>query len=131
MPVAALAVAVVYTLSVYPSLPARVPMKWGLDGQPTRWASREFGAWFLPVVTALIFVSMQIAVRLDPRRANDPRARESVEIVAFGTVTFMSIIQVAAMRAALGLASHMIAIVFIGLAVLVALTLYAGVRARR
>lgn len=37
----------------YPALPERVPVHWGLNGQPDRWARKTFSTvFFLPVLTA-------------------------------------------------------------------------------
>lgn len=51
-PFALLAACAGYLATHWRSIPARLVMHWGIDGQPDRWAQRTFGAVFLPVIVA-------------------------------------------------------------------------------
>jgi uncharacterized membrane protein len=67
LPLFVLVAAVLYTISVYPELPARMPTYWGINGQPNGWSPREFGAWLLPGVMAILWALSAVLPRIDPR----------------------------------------------------------------
>lgn len=53
--VAAGAIAIAYTAARYGAIPERVPVHFGLMGEPDRWAARSFGSVFvLPLMTLLM-----------------------------------------------------------------------------
>ncbi|RYG43382.1 DUF1648 domain-containing protein [bacterium] len=51
---AAVGVAAVASLVMAPRLPARVPIHWGISGQPDGWGSPSFALWFGPSITLLM-----------------------------------------------------------------------------
>jgi len=61
---------------VWSSLPARVPMHFGLDGTPDRWAAPTFWEWFaLPLIalgTTVLFLVLAWAVARRPGLVNIP-----------------------------------------------------------
>jgi hypothetical protein len=107
LPALVLAATIVYTVSVYPSLPARMATHWGINGQANGWAPREFGAWLLPGM--MVFVWGLSLVR--------PR----IGLVVSAILTFEGVIQWAMLNVALGHPVDITTIAYVGVGALFAL----------
>ena len=58
---------------LWPDVPARVPVHFGFDGQPDRWADRSVWSWFgLPLVGLATAASIDVFVRWSLRRPGAP-----------------------------------------------------------
>jgi uncharacterized membrane protein len=110
----------------YPRLPARIPIHFGVSGQPDRWAARSVASWFmLPAIAAALAVLLHAvsayAMRHpeswnmpDKRRflaldaaAQAPiaaRMREFVAFVGVVVTALLGVIQAAVYQAATGAA---------------------------
>ena len=53
--------------AVYDRLPASMAVHWDMDGNPTGWMPRPFGAFFAPVFMLVLSLLMRQLPRLDPR----------------------------------------------------------------
>jgi uncharacterized membrane protein len=53
---------------MWPRVPDRVPVHWGLSGQADRWGGKAEGLLLLPVVTLLAYGLLLLLPRIDPRR---------------------------------------------------------------
>ena len=65
-----------YGAAVYDSLPDRVPLHWGAQGEPTRWGEKSFGTVFFPVLmTAMILPTMAVVGAVVPMVTGDDARR--------------------------------------------------------
>lgn len=73
-----LAVAMVVIGAVlYPSLPSRIPVHWGLTGAIDRWAPKSVASVFLPVLITLgLYLLLWLVPYLDPQRANIIKSKQ-------------------------------------------------------
>ncbi len=60
----------VLALVSWGSAPDRIPVHWGLSGQPDRWGGRFEGLLLIPLLAVGIWLLMLLAPRLDPWRAS-------------------------------------------------------------
>jgi uncharacterized membrane protein len=69
---------------VYPTLPERIPMHFGLSGRPDRWEARSFLSWFaLPLIAAAVAGFLELASRYSvrhPQLWNVPDKRRFLEL---------------------------------------------------
>lgn len=115
LPVLVVIGTVLYTMSVYASLPALMPTHWGIDGRPNGWAGREFGAWLLPAIMAFVAVLFRILPTIDPKKANYARFGVTYDLTAATIVTFEGVVQWAMLNVALGHGVDLNTIVYVGL----------------
>ena len=54
------------------SAPDRIPVHWGLDGQPDRYGGRFEGLFAMPLISVALYFVMQWLPRFDPGKANYP-----------------------------------------------------------
>ena len=111
LPAFVTAATVLYTLSVYPDLPARMPTHWGINGQPNGWSSREFGAWLLPGMMGFMWLMFLVV----PRK---PGVGVVVDVMASAILSFQAIIQHAMLSVAQGHAVDMNSVVYVALGAL-------------
>ena len=121
LPALVLAATVLYTFSVYPELPARMPTHWGINGQPNGWSPREFGAWLLPGMMVFLWGVFLALPSIDPKRANYDKFGIAYHISALAIVTFEGIVQWAMLNVALGHAVDLNTIVYVGLGAMFAI----------
>lgn len=87
---------VVYLLTVYSALPARVPMHYGIDGKVDRYGSRSE---FLMVQAIILFVALMIYMLLRFISSIDPKKKvkyseETFQKIALGIVIFISAVNI-------------------------------------
>ncbi|EMA45218.1 SdpI family protein [Halococcus saccharolyticus] len=87
--VAAIVLAGLASVVVYPELPARMATHWGASGEVDGTMSRLAGAFFLPVFTIGVYVVLLVAPRLDPNDQNIESFRDAYEWFAAGIVWFL------------------------------------------
>lgn len=58
------------SLANWNSVPDRIPVHWGLDGQVDRYGGRLEGLLVLPIVAVVIYFVTLLVPRIDPGRAN-------------------------------------------------------------
>lgn len=124
---------------VWPELPERIPVHFGLDGAPDRWARRTLLSWFgLPLIALALnlllygvaFLSSRSArhinlpdkdrlLRLPPerQRAVLARVRDGLELLCLPLTLVFCLIQIAAFRSAAG---HDVGMIFVGVLLLTA-----------
>src|SRR5262245_50928016 len=93
---------IVFTLVVYPRLPEQLPLHWNLEGEVDGFGSRARGAWLLPGLALLVWVVMRALPRIDPRRENYDKFGETYDLVVNAMVTFLGVLHVVVLGAALG-----------------------------
>jgi uncharacterized membrane protein len=73
---------------VYADLPERIPTHFNVHGVPDGWASKAFGAWLLPAISALTLVLLRVGTLAFPagwkgRLAASPAAAVSALLAIF------------------------------------------------
>lgn len=70
-------------------LPARVPSHWNLAGEVDGYSSRSFGAWFMPVLAAGMYLLLLFVPYLDPKRERYGEFRKAYAVIRTSLVAFM------------------------------------------
>ena len=101
LPLALIAAMLVVGAVVYPSLPARIPIHWGVGGQIDGWAPRSPLSVFLPVIITLaVYLLMWLIPYLDPQRANIIRSKQVYTIAIELLAGMMTIVFIGSLYAA-------------------------------
>ena len=113
---------------VYPQLPTRIPMHWGVSGQIDGWGTKSLlTVFFAPVTLAVIYVLLWFAPYLDPQRGNLVRSKQVYAIALELLAGMMTIVFVGQLYASLNNALPMSSIVGVATGVmLVVLGNYMG-----
>jgi len=78
-------------VSIYPYLPAKVPSHWNIHGEIDRYSSRAFGAFFLPLLNAGMYVLMLVLPLIDPKRENYARFAGAYRLFRLALVLVLGI----------------------------------------
>jgi uncharacterized membrane protein len=92
----------VFSAVVYSSLPAEVPTHWNLRGEVDGWSSREWGAFFGPVMATALWLLLPLLRKVDPRRRNYDRFDATFWLIVNLMVVFLGAVHVLALGSALG-----------------------------
>lgn len=68
LPVFLLVVSVFASFYFYPRFPERVPLHWNFAGEPDRWGSAIFAAFFFPALITLMYLLFLFLPFLDPKK---------------------------------------------------------------
>ncbi len=90
-----------YSLWLYPSLPDRVPTHWNWKGEVDGWSSKPFGAFFLPGMTAGLWLLFLALPWLSPRGFKVEPFRATYNILVVMVLALMAYIHFVALQAAL------------------------------
>ena len=80
---------------------ARLPIHWGIDGQPNGFAGKTVGLFFAPGLAALISAVFVAIPMIEPRRMNLLSSNKFFSASWIGVVALMAAIHVATVAAAL------------------------------
>ncbi|MBR9988577.1 MAG: SdpI family protein [Gemmatimonadetes bacterium] len=92
----------IFVAVVYPSLPAEVPTHWNYRGEVDGWSSREWGAFFAPVLATALWLLLTLLRKVDPRRRNYERFDATFWLIVNLVVMFLGAMHVLALGSALG-----------------------------
>lgn len=106
LPPALIAGAILFSIVVYSKLPERVPVHWGVSGEPDRYGSRLEGAFLLPAIMTALWAFMTWYPSRDPRAPNIAKFRGSYDTVVAMLLTFMAGVHTVVLGAALGWCEH-------------------------
>jgi uncharacterized membrane protein len=84
-----LAIAGAMSAIAFPRAPDRLPVHWGVSGEPDRFGSRLEALWLIPAVMAGVWVLMRVMPRVDPRRANYARMQSTYDFMVNAILTVM------------------------------------------
>ncbi len=84
-------------LAAWPNAPNRIPVHWGLAGQPDRFGGRFEGLLLLPLVALGLYVLMLVLPRIDPGRANYGRFPGAYAAIRIGVLGLLAAIHGAAL----------------------------------
>lgn len=79
-------------LILYPYLPENIPSHWNIKGEVDAYASRFWGAFGLPLLSAGIYITMTFLPVLDPRRENYKMFAGAYRLIKFVLIFFMSVL---------------------------------------
>jgi len=81
--------ALIAGLIIYPHLPERVASHWNLKGEVDRYSSRIWGAFGIPIMTAVIYIMMLFLPLIDPRKQNYQKFAGAYRLFRAVMVVFM------------------------------------------
>ena len=87
---------------VWPGLPARVPIHWGINGEPNGWGSALMSVLMLPLMAVGIWVIMIIVPAVDPYRENILSSRVAYGRLRLALAAFMGVLQATTLAASSG-----------------------------
>ncbi len=115
IPWIAIAIALIVSAVVYPRLPAMMPIHWGLTGKVDGWAPRQIGALILPMITIFLVLLVRLVRRAAAADGDDaPHVRAS-EITVAMVASFLVLVHLLVLAAALGFRIDMMRVVVFGL----------------
>jgi uncharacterized membrane protein len=76
---------------LYPSMPDRMAIHWGLGGEADGYSSKLLGLFLVPLISALFFPFMLVLPRLDPSKGIE-QFRGGYDWFVFGFICFMAYI---------------------------------------
>ena len=99
-----LLLAAMFTLAAvsWSAVPDRMPVHWGLSGEPDRWGGRFEGLLLLPVIAVVVYLVLLAAPRIDPAGANYASFAGAYGTVRLVVLVAMLAIQVVMIQAARG-----------------------------
>src|SRR5712671_551540 len=102
IPLLIIAAAVIASAAVYPKLPLSVPTHWDMAGRPNGWSSRLWGAWVMPILLVVIWLSLRFLPAIDPRGSNYAKFGDAFNAIVLSIMLFMLGLHFLILRAALG-----------------------------
>ena len=99
---AALMGAIIFSIWVYPRLPAEVVTHWGVDGQPNGWSSPLVACLVVPSIGLLMAALFTVIPRIDPRQESWLQHGTTYYLVANVVLAFVAGMQVLLLGQALG-----------------------------
>ena len=106
-------VAAMFLLAVlnWRTVPDRVPVHWGIDGQADGWGSRGSGLLGLPVAGLFVYALLAIVPLMDPGRANYARFAGAYRVMRAAVLAFLLVLEGAMIEAFHGVHVNMSAVV--------------------
>lgn len=98
------AAAVAMSAAAYPRLAERVPVHWGIGGEPDRWGSRFEGAVLFPFVMLGAWVLLRLLPRIDPRAPNYAKMQSTYDFMVAAVMTLLLLVHAMVLAAGLGYA---------------------------
>jgi uncharacterized membrane protein len=96
----------------------RVPIHWGLDGNPNGYGSAAISFAFLPLLTGGLVALFGLIPRIEPRRYNLERSASAYRTTATAVIVFLGVAQAVVVLASIGDTLPMVAIVGLGIGLL-------------
>lgn len=93
---------IAFSLIVYDRLPERVPVHWGINGQPDRLGSRAEATLLLPVIMIASWALLRWLPSIDPKRANYAKFADTYELFVNSLLTLFAVMHVVVVGNALG-----------------------------
>ena len=111
----AIAIAVIFSIAVYPRLPDLVAIHWGFSGQADGWAPKAWGAFLMPAIALGVFLILSFVTRLARRAAGEAPHVRATENVAAVVVSFLALAHVAMLGSALGWRIEVVRVIVLGI----------------
>ena len=94
--------AVLFSIWVYPRLPAEVVTHWGADGQPNGWSSPLVACLVVPCIGLVLAVLFAVIPGIDPRKESWAQHGATYHVIANLVLAFLAGMQVLLLGQALG-----------------------------
>ena len=91
-----------FSAAMYNTLPERMVIHWSASGEPNGYASRAFGAFFLPAIALGIWGLLSVVPKIDPRGRNIEQFRDSYEILVVAVIGLLCLLHVGVVGSARG-----------------------------
>lgn len=78
------------SIILYPSLPEQMPMQWGLNGEVNRYAPKIQAVLMLPAIVILLWGSLVLAPKIDPRREQYEKFSKSYVLIRSVVILFLT-----------------------------------------
>lgn len=91
-----------YSLVVGPTLPARVPTHWGINGKPDAWGGPGFALWFGPAMIAFMMLLTWSLPKLSPRQFDIERFSRTYGALMLLVAALMGAMHIIILRATAG-----------------------------
>jgi uncharacterized membrane protein len=88
----------------YPRMPERVPVHWGISGEPDRWGTRFEGVLLFPVMIVGAWALLRFLPRIDPRAPNFAKMRSTYDFAVNATLTLLLVVHGMVLASGLGYA---------------------------
>jgi uncharacterized membrane protein len=98
------AAAVAMSAAAYPRLPERLPVHWGVSGDPDRWGTRFEGAVLLPLLMLGAWAVLRVLPRIDPRSPNYAKMQATYDFMINATLTLLLAVHAMVLATGLGYA---------------------------
>jgi uncharacterized membrane protein len=102
IPLGLIAAMFVLAAVAWPQAPDRIPIHWGLSGEPDNYAGKVFGLFGGPLISLGIYGLILILPRIDPRRKNYELFWSKYLIIRTIIITILACIQVVTFLWAIG-----------------------------
>lgn len=91
----------VFALIRWNDFPERIPVHWGIDGEPNRWTGK-WGVFLSPVINLLAYFMLIITPRIDPRKKNYDLFSGSYFMIRSAITLLLSLVGFITLLATLG-----------------------------
>jgi uncharacterized membrane protein len=81
------------TIMFYPSLPENMASHWGINGEANGFMPKEYSAFFIPILAAVIAMVLYYIPRLDPLYKNIEKFKGHYELFIINMVVFFLFLQ--------------------------------------
>jgi immunity protein, SdpI family len=112
------AAAAVVSLWAYGRLPPRVPIHFGLAGQPNGYGPKLLAVLLVPLMMLGLRGLLAVLPRIDPKRENYDKFHDTYWLIANSILSFMAVVHTAVLAFALGAPVRVDRVVTAGLGVL-------------
>lgn len=96
------AIPLIAAIMIYSHLPEQVPIHWNIRGEVDNYASRAFGAFFLPLLNIAIYLLFIFLPKIDPKRTNYAKFESSYLTIRYAFHVFFMLLFGATMAASIG-----------------------------
>jgi uncharacterized membrane protein len=107
-----------FSVAVYSRRPDRVPVHWGISGEPDRLASRVEGAFLMPLFMIVLYLVMQWYPSRDPRASNIAKFRGAYDTIVAAGVALLAVMHILVLGSAIGWRVDMATVALVGLGVM-------------
>jgi uncharacterized membrane protein len=114
---ALIAVSFIAAFYFYPQFPEQVITHWNLAGQPDGYSSAAFAAFFIPILSLILYVLLKLLPKIDPRREQYEKFKPTYNLIVTVLILFLTCIHFLVAYSGIGydLPIHIIVPIMVGL----------------